>query len=115
MASLGTALPGTLKGKAVITLKPQFLTADALTAVLDKEADCGPLTLTNPPTLGYGKDDTISVAGQLSGSPKQVELFDVLNSMAEKRKVSLAIELLNPALCQIEGALPAMRSRRLHL
>ncbi|MEO8240866.1 MAG: protein kinase [bacterium] len=108
-AAIGTNLPGVLKGKADITLKAQFLTADAITAVLDQEADCGPLTLTNPPTLGYGKDDTISVKGQLSGSPKQVELFDVLNGIADKRKVSLAIELLNPALCQIEGALPKSR------
>jgi serine/threonine-protein kinase len=29
-----------------------------------------------------------------------------LNAVAEKRKVSLGIDLLNPALCQIEGTLP---------
>ena len=109
MAALGTALPGVLQGRAVITLKPLFLTAGAVTSVLDAQADCGPLDLTDPPAMGYGKDDTITVKGRLSGSPKQVELFDALNAMAEKRKVSLGIELLNPALCQIEGALPGTR------
>ena len=109
VAALGTALPGTLKGRAAITLKSLFLTADAVSAVLAERADCGPLTLTDPPALGYGKGDTITVTGRLSGSPRQVELFDALNAVAEKRRVSLGIELLNPALCQIEGTLPGAR------
>lgn len=110
MAALGTALPGTLQGRADITLTPQFLTAEAVDAVLQAKADCGPLTLVNPPTLGFGKDDQITVKGRLSGSPKQVELFDALNAIAENRKVSLGIELLNPTLCQIESTLPFARS-----
>ena len=109
LAALGTALPGTLKGRAEITLKSLFLTAETVNAVLAEQADCGPLILTDPPTLGYGKGDTITVTGRLSGSPKQVELFDALNGVAEKRRVSLGIELLNPALCQIEGTLPGAR------
>ena len=110
VASLGTALPGTLKGRADITLKPQFLTAEAVTAILDAQADCGQLTLQNPPALGFAKDATITVSGRLSGSPKQVELFEALNAVADKRKVSLGIELLNPSLCQIETTLPGARS-----
>ena len=110
MAALGNALPGTLKGRADIALKPQFLTAEAVDAILLEQADCGPLSLINPPTLGFGKDDTITVKGRLSGSPKQVELFDALNAISEKRKVSLGIELLNPTLCQIETTLPGARS-----
>jgi serine/threonine-protein kinase len=39
-----------------------------------------------------------------------VELFEALNAVADKRKVSLGIELLNPALCQIETTLPGARS-----
>ena len=110
LAALGAALPGTLKGKAEVTLKPQFLTAGAVGAVLAAQADCGPLVLADPPALGYGKDDTITITGRLSGSPRQVELFDALNAIAEKRKVSLGIELLNPALCQIEATLPGART-----
>ena len=110
MASLGTALPGALKGKADIALKPQFLTAEAVDAVLAAQGDCGPLVQENPPTLGYGKADAITVSGHLSGAPKQVELFDALNAVADKRKVSLGIDLLNPALCQIEGTLPDVHS-----
>jgi hypothetical protein len=110
MAALGSALPGTLQGRADITLTPQFLTADTVNAILQEQADCGPLTLVDPPTLGFGKDDTLTIRGRLSGSPKQVELFDALNAIAENRKVSLGIELLNPALCQIESTLPFARS-----
>ncbi|MBC7479342.1 MAG: protein kinase, partial [Pseudorhodobacter sp.] len=110
MASLGTTLPGSLKGKADIALQSQFLTADTIDAVLAAQADCGPLVQENPPALGYGKDDTITISGHLSGSPKQVELFDALNAVADKRKVSLGIDLLNPALCQIEGTLPDIHS-----
>lgn len=110
MAALGAALPGILQGKADITLTPQFLTAETVGAILQEHADCGPLTLVDPPTLGFGKDDTVTIRGRLSGSPKQVELFDALNALAENRKVSLGIELLNPALCQIENTLPFARS-----
>ena len=110
MAALGVALPGSLKGKADIALQSQFLTAETIDAVLAAQADCGPLVQENPPALGYGKADTITISGHLSGSPKQVELFDALNAVADKRKVSLGIDLLNPALCQIEGTLPEVHS-----
>ncbi|MBC7736057.1 MAG: serine/threonine protein kinase, partial [Candidatus Saccharibacteria bacterium] len=33
-----------------------------------------------------------------------------MNAVADKRKVSLGIDLLNPALCQIEGTLPDIHS-----
>ena len=110
MAALGVALPGSLKGKADIALQSQFLTAETIDAVLAAQADCGPLVQENPPALGYGKADTITISGHLSGAPKQVELFDALNAVADKRKVRLGIDLLNPALCQIEGTLPEVRS-----
>ncbi|MBC7737946.1 MAG: protein kinase [Candidatus Saccharibacteria bacterium] len=110
MAALGTGLPGSLKGKADITLKPQFLTAEAVDKVLASQTDCGPLEQMAPPTLGYGKDDAITVSGNLSGSPQQVQLFDALTAIADNRKISLGITLLNDALCKIEGTLPAVRS-----
>ncbi len=110
MAALGTALPGSLKGKADITLKPQFLTAEAVDKVLAEQADCGPLEQQDPPALGYGKDDAITVSGHLSSSPKQVQLFDAMSAVAGNRKVSLGITLLNDPLCEIEGTLPEVRS-----
>ncbi|MBC7736056.1 MAG: serine/threonine protein kinase [Candidatus Saccharibacteria bacterium] len=67
MAALGVALPGSLKGKADIALQSQFLTAETIDAVLAAQADCGPLVQENPPALGYGKADTITISGHLSG------------------------------------------------
>ena len=110
MAAIGTALPGTLKGHAEITLKPQFLNADALLPVLAKAADCGPLTLVDPPALGYGKEDAVKLTGRLATAEGQVALFDALTALAGSRSVTLNIELLNPALCQIETTLPEARA-----
>ena len=109
MAAVGK-LPGVLKGAGDIQLVakvPQFLTADDLKPVLAQEGDCGDLTLVSPPAVGYGKTDTISVTGRLAKPEQQVALFDALSSAAPGRKIDLKIELLNPALCQIETALPA--------
>ncbi|MGV8986883.1 MAG: protein kinase domain-containing protein [Cypionkella sp.] len=109
MTAIGT-LPGVLKGNAKIDVAqkvPQFLTADDITPVLTNMADCGPLSLTDPPAIGYGKGDTISVTGRLARPEKQVQLFDAITAIAPDRKVDLKIELLNPALCQIETTLPA--------
>ncbi len=109
MAAIGTALPGTLKGHADIALKPQFLTADDLTPVLQKAADCGQLTLKDPPAVGYGKDDTVTVTGRLADASRQIALFDAVTQLAGDRKVVMNIELLNAALCLIETTLPDAR------
>lgn len=108
MAALAT-LPGALKGSTQITLiaaPPQFLTAAAIGEVLTKEADCGPLTLVDPPALGFGKGDTITISGRLAKPEQQVQLFDAVTALAPDTKVDLKVELLNPALCEIETALP---------
>ena len=111
MAAIGK-LPGGLKGTVQIEVTapapqvPQFLTADALAPVLTAQADCGPLALEGAPSVGYGKGDTITVAGRLGHPETQVKLFDAVTAIAPDRKVDLKIELLNPALCQIETTLP---------
>ena len=111
IAAIGT-LPGVLKGTvqievvAPMPVVPQFLTADALAPVLGGQADCGPLSLDAPPAVGYGKGDTITVSGRLGHPENQVQLFDAIIAVAPDRKVDLKIELLNPALCQIETSLP---------
>ncbi|MBI1172560.1 protein kinase [bacterium] len=109
LAAIGT-LPGVLQGKAQIDVAqkvPQFLTAADIAPVLTQMADCGPLSLTDPPAVGYGKGETITVTGRLARPEKQVQLFDAISAIAPERKVDLKIELLNPALCQIETTLPA--------
>ena len=114
MAALST-LPGTLKGHADITLTaivrpPAVLTADAVTAVLQAQDDCGPLTLANPPAVAFGTTDTITVTGRLAQAERQVQLFDALTAVAQGRKIDLNIEVLNPALCLIETTLPTARA-----
>jgi len=99
-AALGTALPGTLKGKAEIQLVEAALSVDTVTGILDQHADCGPLTLADAPAEGYGADDTITVAGNLSGALKQVELVDALNAIVGNRTLSLRIQFQNAESCQ---------------
>ena len=104
------AKTGGLKAQVEIALiqpEPQFLTAEDLAPVLAKAADCGDLRLVNPPAVGYGKTDTITVAGRLGNPEAQVALFDAIAALAPEREIDLQIEALNPALCQIETALPA--------
>jgi hypothetical protein len=100
MEALGTALPGTMKGKAEITLLEAALAVDAVNAVLAEQADCGPLMLVDAPADGYGPDDTITVTGNLSGALKQIELFDALNAIARDRTVSLRIQYRTVESCQ---------------
>lgn len=98
-AALGS-VPGALKITPEIVYKPAQLSLDVVNAVLAEQADCGPLVLSSPPAAGYGAGDTITVTGRLSGALRQVQLVDALNTVAEGRKVSLAVELLTRAACQ---------------
>lgn len=87
---------------------PPFLTAADVGAIMGQHADCGTLTLIDPPSLGYGKGDTIRISGNLSGTPSQIALSEAIKAAAPGREVDLQkVELLNPALCQIETTLPA--------
>jgi hypothetical protein len=112
LAAIGT-LPGALKGSVKIDVAarvPLFLTADTLAPALQANSDCGPLALVDPPTLGYGKGDTITVTGRLSKPDAQVALYAAVAALAPDRKLDLKIDVLNPALCQIETALPAVHA-----
>ena len=68
--------------------------------------------LKDPPTLGFGKDDTITVTGRLADPSRQIALFDAITRLAGDRKVVMNIELLNSALCLIETTLPDARNGR---
>lgn len=107
MASLAT-LPGSLQGSARIDLVPAplpLLTADRLMPILTKTADCGPLSLVDPPQSGYGPQETIAISGHLADAEAQVRLVAALAALAPDQDFDLRIDLLNPALCQVESAL----------
>jgi serine/threonine-protein kinase len=99
-AALGADLPGVLQGRAEITLTEAGLTVAAVEAILAEQADCGPLALVDPPAGSFAEDDTITVAGNLTGALKQVELVDALNAVAGSRTVSLRIQLRGIAGCE---------------
>lgn len=105
-AMFADGLPGALEGEAEIALAEVFLPAAALQAILDSQADCGPLSLTDPPVTGYGPQSPVTVVGRLAGTATRVGLFDALRARAGERDVILDVEVLNPTLCLIEAHLP---------
>lgn len=105
-AALGNGMPGTLKGQATILLGPVTVTGPMLRAVIDPFQDCGPLSIADLPPTGFGQGATITVSGQISSADARTRLSDALTAMVGDRRVVLDTEVLNPALCAVEGALP---------
>jgi serine/threonine-protein kinase len=104
-AAIGT-LPAALTGTVEITLGPRFLTAAPVRGVLDTLADCGPLMLGPAPATGWPNGARIVVSGQVASVATKVALTDTLTALIGARDLALETEVLNPALCQIEAALP---------
>ncbi|MGI3170844.1 serine/threonine-protein kinase [Pseudooceanicola sp. C21-150M6] len=100
-----TALPATIT-RNDIQVGPLMLPAARLEPVLQAHADCGPLSLLDPPAAGYGPQDPITVTGRLATVGSRIDLFDALGTVAGQRPVDLSVDMLNPVLCTIEAALP---------
>ena len=100
------ALPGALTGTVEIELGPRLLPSERVTPLLTQFADCGALELIEPPLLGYGPGDTIRVAGKLADVGARAQLRDAIAAIGGARTISIDAEMLNPALCQVETALP---------
>ena len=98
--------PGALTGDVDIRLQPLFLATDVLQTVIDKNADCGPLSLPGATPVGFGPDSDVVVTGRVAGTAARIALFDALRAVAGDRKVVLDVEVLNPTLCLIETHLP---------
>ncbi|GAA6199778.1 protein kinase [Aquicoccus sp. SU-CL01552] len=99
-------LPGALEGTVEIAFREMFLPAEALRPILAAQADCGALTLADPPATGYGPETPVTVTGRVAGTATRVTLFDALRARAGDRKLVLDVEVLNPTLCLIESHLP---------
>ena len=106
LEAVTTALPAAYSGTADIILGPRFLPAQDLQSVLQESADCGPLTLLDPPLAGYGLTDRIIVQGKLAETASRIALFDALAKIGGDRSVTIDAEVFSPGLCQIEAALP---------
>ncbi|MEP4037864.1 serine/threonine-protein kinase [Pseudophaeobacter sp.] len=106
-AKFEDGLPGGLDGTVEITYRLPVLAISQVRGLVGGFEDCGPLHVT-PGSVGggFGPEDTITVTGRLAGSETRVRMFDALRRLAESRKISFKVEILNPSLCVVEGALP---------
>lgn len=102
----GGGVPPGIDANFDIELGPRFLPRGTVEAVLEEHADCGALSLVQAPDLNFGTDTGIVVTGKLASNDARQSLMSGLRDIAGKRPVAVDAEILNPALCLIEGALP---------
>ena len=102
--------PDGFDGSAAILSGPRILAPDTIDAVLSGYANCGPLRLSNPPPLGYALNEAVIVKGRLADEFQQELLLEELVSISGSRSIEMQTEILNPALCRMDEALPFVRS-----
>ena len=105
-AAFASGLPGGLIGSADILQGPLIVSTAMLEPLLLEYEDCGPLSLLDPPALGYGTDATITIGGRLATTETRVLMTDAVQAVVGDRDVVLEVEMLNPTLCLIEANLP---------
>ena len=97
---------GGLQTDVAFRLNEVVLPAQRLSPILKARADCGPLSLTNPPAVGYGLGSEIVVGGTMASPESRAALADALSEIVGDRSVNIAVDLLNPTLCLMESILP---------
>lgn len=106
-AAFADGFPGDLQGSLDLQLGPRFLTEEMLAPLLHTNADCGRLRLLDPPSAGYGLDDTIIIVGQLASDAQRDALATAITAIAGERPTQIETDVLNPALCRIDAVLPS--------
>ena len=104
--ALKDGLPGALEGQADIALGPLVVTAAMLDQVIAPFRTCGDLGVKDVPSAGFGQGEVIAVTGTLPSTQARVALYDKLREMVGDRTVRVDTEVLNDALCKVEGSLP---------
>ncbi|MCD9149641.1 serine/threonine protein kinase [Pseudophaeobacter flagellatus] len=100
-------LPGGMTGRAEITYRLPVLPIAQVRGLVGGFEDCGPLRVTGGTSGGgFAPDDTVKITGTLAEPATRVQLFDNLRKIAGTREIALDTEVLNPALCVVETALP---------
>ena len=102
----GDGVPPSLNAAFDIELGPRFLSRTAVEGVLEQNADCGALELVQAPDLNFGTDTGIVVTGKLASNDSRQALMNALRDISGSRPVAVDAEILNPALCLLESALP---------
>ena len=101
-----TGTIGALQTDAAFRLNEIVLPAERLTPILKARADCGPLSLINPPAVGYGLGSEIVVGGTMASQQSRDALSAALGDVVGDRPVNISVDLLNPTLCLMESILP---------
>jgi serine/threonine protein kinase len=102
---------GALAASVQITLGPRFLTMATVASIVQENADCGPLQISDAPATGWGIGDKIIITGRMAEQGSRVRLFEALNRQIGDRSVLVDVEVLNNNLCKIEQALPRAASQ----
>ncbi len=89
---------------------PAPLATAALTDLLAQTQDCGPLSLSHPPAVGYAEADPVQISGRTASVASEAALKTSLASLTGKRPLELALERLNPAICAVLNTLPPLGS-----
>ena len=91
-----------------IPAAPAPLAAATLTDLLAQAQDCGPLSLNNPPAVGYAETDPVRVSGRSASDASVAALKTRLSNVIGKRPLEMTLERLNPAICTVLNALPPL-------
>ena len=95
-----------------IPAAPAPLAAATLTDLLAQAQDCGPLSLNNPPAVGYAETDPVRVSGRSASDASVAALKTRLSNVIGKRPLEMTLERLNPAICTVLNALPPLNPGR---
>tara|TARA_R110002049_G_scaffold10127_3_gene50382 strand:+ start:84911 stop:87088 length:2178 start_codon:yes stop_codon:yes gene_type:complete len=99
-------MPAGLSGRAEIVFRPAILHAETLAPILATHADCGPLQLVDPPSVGYATGAQVLVLGKVASIETRVALSDDLVETIGDRDLLLNVDVLNPTLCLVDKVLP---------
>ncbi|WP_426035920.1 serine/threonine-protein kinase [Cypionkella sp. TWP1-2-1b2] len=108
-----TAKPEPVAQPALVEATPAApapLAVAALTELLVQSQDCGPLSLSNPPSAGYAAADQVQISGRTASVAAAAALKTSLTALTGKRPLELTLEPLNPAICAVLNVLPPLDS-----
>lgn len=89
-----------------IALGPRLLSTTAVTDLMARFADCGPLELAATPVDGFAMGEAVTVTGKVGSEQTRERLQAEIAALAGDRPVRVETEVLNPELCVIDAQLP---------
>jgi hypothetical protein len=93
-------------GRTRIAAGPRLLDADLVRGWLAPLATCGPLELHAPKGGRFPLDATVAVFGSVAAAGERGRIEAAIAPRLGDRRLALDLATLNPALCEVQGALP---------